>query len=77
MASRVDALFFFLVAVSVFFVGLIFLAILVFAIKYRRRAEDERPEPIEGKLWLEVACEERRDRSVDRGRLLAVEARRV
>jgi len=28
-------------------------------------------------LWLEVACEERRDRSVDRGRLLAVEARRV
>jgi cytochrome c oxidase subunit II len=55
MASRVDALFFFLVAVSVFFVALIFLAILVFAVKYRRHAEDERPEPIEGKLWLEVA----------------------
>ena len=55
MASRVDALFFFLIAVSVFFVGLIFVLILVFAVKYRRRTENERPEPIEGKLWLEVA----------------------
>jgi cytochrome c oxidase subunit 2 len=55
LASRVDALFFFLVAVSVFFVGLIFLLIFVFAVKYRRRADDERPEPIEGKLWMEVA----------------------
>ena len=54
MAARVDALFFFLIAVSVFFVALIFLVILVFAVKYRRRADDERPEPIEGKLWLEV-----------------------
>ena len=49
MAARVDALFFFLIAVSVFFVALIFLVILVFAVKYRRRADDERPEPIEGK----------------------------
>lgn len=54
MAPRVDALFYFLIAVSVFFVTLIFFAILVFAVKYRRRANDERPEPIEGKLWLEV-----------------------
>jgi cytochrome c oxidase subunit II len=54
LAGRVDALFFFLIAVSVFFVALIFLVILVFAVKYRRRADDERPEPIEGKLWLEV-----------------------
>jgi cytochrome c oxidase subunit 2 len=54
MASRVDAVFFFLVAVSVFFAALIFLLITIFAIKYRRRAEDERPKPIEGKLWLEV-----------------------
>jgi cytochrome c oxidase subunit 2 len=54
MAARVDALFFFLIAVSVFFVALIFLVIFVFAIKYRRRAEDERPEPVEGNLWLEV-----------------------
>ena len=34
--------------------ALIFFTIVVFAIKYRRRAEDERPEPIEGNLWLEV-----------------------
>jgi cytochrome c oxidase subunit II len=54
MASRVDAVFFFLVAVSVFFAALIFLLITVFAIKYRRRADDERPKPIDGKLWLEV-----------------------
>ena len=54
MAPRVDALLYFLIAVSGFFVALISLAILVFAVKYRRRAEDERPEPIEGNLWLEV-----------------------
>jgi cytochrome c oxidase subunit II len=54
MAARVDALFYFLIAVSVFFVALIFLAILVFAVKYRRRSEGERPEPIEGNFWLEV-----------------------
>lgn len=53
-ASRVDALFFFLIAVSAFFAALIFLLIVIFAIRYRRRAEDERPKPIEGKLWLEV-----------------------
>jgi cytochrome c oxidase subunit II len=54
MATRVDTLFFFLVAVSVFFVALIFSLIVVFAVKYRRRAEDERPAPIEGDFWLEV-----------------------
>jgi cytochrome c oxidase subunit 2 len=54
MAPRVDALLFFLVAVSVFFVTLIFFMIIFFAVKYRRRAEDERPKPIEGSLWLEV-----------------------
>jgi cytochrome c oxidase subunit II len=54
MAPRVDALLFFLVAVSVFFVTLIFFMIIFFAVKYRRRAEDERPQPIEGAFWLEV-----------------------
>ena len=54
LAARVDALFFFLVAVSVFFVVLIFVLIFFFAIKYRRRAEDDRPQPIEGNFWLEV-----------------------
>jgi cytochrome c oxidase subunit II len=54
MATRVDTLFFFLIAVSVFFVALIFSLIVFFAVKYRRRTEDERPPPIEGKIWLEV-----------------------
>jgi cytochrome c oxidase subunit 2 len=54
MAARVDALYFFLIAVSVFFVALIFVLIFFFAIKYRRRAEDDRPQPIEGNFWLEV-----------------------
>ena len=40
MAPRVDALFYFLVAVTVFFVALIFFMIVIFAVKYRRRAED-------------------------------------
>jgi cytochrome c oxidase subunit 2 len=37
IAPRVDALFYFLVAVSVFFVAVIFFVIVVFAVKYRRR----------------------------------------
>ena len=54
MAARVDALFYFLVAVTVFFAALIFFMIVVFAVKYRRRSEDERPRPIEGNFWLEI-----------------------
>ena len=38
IAGRVDALYFYLIAVSVFFSLLIALAILYFAIKYRRRS---------------------------------------
>jgi cytochrome c oxidase subunit 2 len=38
IASRVDALYFFLIAVSVFFAGLIFVLVITFAVKYRRRA---------------------------------------
>jgi cytochrome c oxidase subunit 2 len=54
MAPRVDALLFFLLAVSAFFIALIFVTIVFFAVKYRRRAENERPAPIEGNFWLEV-----------------------
>jgi cytochrome c oxidase subunit 2 len=54
MAARVDALFYFLVAVTVFFAALIFFMIVVFAVKYRRRSEDERPRPIEENFWLEI-----------------------
>jgi len=54
MAARVDALFFFLVGVSLFFAALICILIVYFAIKYRRRSEDEQPAPIEGDLRLEI-----------------------
>jgi cytochrome c oxidase subunit 2 len=53
-AARVDGLFIFLVAVSVFFAGLIFLLLLSYAIKYRRRSETEQPRPILGDLRLEL-----------------------
>jgi cytochrome c oxidase subunit 2 len=54
MAGRVDALFYFLIAVSVFFAVLIFTVIVVFAIKYRRRSDDDRPPSIPGNLRLEI-----------------------
>ncbi|HET9179851.1 MAG TPA: cytochrome c oxidase subunit II [Terriglobia bacterium] len=43
IAPAVDHLFYFLTAVSVFFGTLIFLLIFYFAVKYRRRANDEAP----------------------------------
>jgi cytochrome c oxidase subunit 2 len=53
VAGQVDALFLFLVAVTVFFSGVIFLLVLIFALKYRRRSEAERPKAIHGSLILE------------------------
>jgi cytochrome c oxidase subunit II len=53
-AERVDALYYYLLSVSGFFTLLIFALIFLFAIKYRRRSEDERPRPILGSLPLEV-----------------------
>ncbi|GIW44195.1 MAG: cytochrome c oxidase subunit 2 [Candidatus Binatia bacterium] len=55
VAGEVDALYLFLVAVSGFFAVLIAALVVVFAIKYRRRAEDERPQAIHGSLALELA----------------------
>ena len=54
LAGRVDELFYFLVGVSVFFAALICILIVVFAIKYRRRDENERPPAILGNLRLEI-----------------------
>lgn len=54
VAGRVDSLYLFLVGVSVFFASLIFLLVIYFAIKYRRRSETEYPRPIEGDLRLEL-----------------------
>jgi len=53
-AARVDALFMFLLAVSVFFAMLIFSLVLYFAVKYRRRSEAEQPRPVLGDVRLEL-----------------------
>ncbi|MCC7417086.1 MAG: cytochrome c oxidase subunit II [Acidobacteria bacterium] len=54
IASRVDAVFFFLIGVAVFFSVLIAALILRFAIKYRRRAPDAIGEVITGGVLLET-----------------------
>jgi cytochrome c oxidase subunit II len=54
IASRVDALYYYLLIVSAFFILLIFGLIFVFAVKYRRRSEDEQARPIMGNIALEV-----------------------
>jgi cytochrome c oxidase subunit II len=55
MASRVDNLYFYLLAVSAFFSLLIASLVIFFAIRYRRRSADELPTGIEGSLKLELA----------------------
>src|SRR5712692_2208771 len=54
VAARVDALFYFLLAVSAFFAFLIFFLVVFFAVKYRRRSETDRPAPIKGNIPLEI-----------------------
>jgi cytochrome c oxidase subunit 2 len=54
MAAQVDSLFFFLVGVSVFFATLICIVIIVFAVKYRRRSENEQPPEIQSDMRLEI-----------------------
>jgi cytochrome c oxidase subunit 2 len=55
MAGKVDALYFFLVAVSAFFVVVIATLVVVFAIRYRRRAGDEVGTAVVPSLSLEIA----------------------
>lgn len=54
LAAQVDYLYFFLIAVSLFFSVLIFFLIYVFAVRYRRKSEQEVPEQIPGLLKLEI-----------------------
>jgi cytochrome c oxidase subunit 2 len=54
IARSVDHLYFFITAVTLFFTALIFLIIVYFMSKYRRRSPDERPKAMEGSLPLEV-----------------------
>jgi cytochrome c oxidase subunit 2 len=55
MASEVDALYFFIIAVSVFFASAVVFFMVLFGIKYRRRHEGEVGARIEGSLPLELA----------------------
>ena len=55
MAGRVDALYFFLIAISTFFSLLIAGLIVFFAVKYRRRAPESVGAVIHGGLLLELA----------------------
>ena len=54
MASHVDALYFYLLAVSTFFSILIAVLVIYFAIRYRRRSDGEFPKGYAGSLKLEL-----------------------
>jgi cytochrome c oxidase subunit 2 len=53
-AAQVDALAYYLLAVSGFFSVLIAVLVIGFAVRYRRRSEHDRPPHIEGSMGLEV-----------------------
>ena len=54
IAPDVDHLLYFLLAVAVFFSLAIFCSIFYFAIRYRRRSENELPRAIHGGMPLEI-----------------------
>ncbi len=54
IAPQVDHLLYFLLAVTTFFTLLIFCAIFYFAVRYRRRSEQELPPLVHGSLTLEL-----------------------
>ncbi|HYE66587.1 MAG TPA: cytochrome c oxidase subunit II, partial [Pyrinomonadaceae bacterium] len=54
LAGEVDALYFYLVGVTVFFTVLISALIIFFVLRYRRRTAYEIPRPIAGSLKLET-----------------------
>lgn len=54
LAPMTDNLYFFLVAITVLMSAGIFLAILIFAIKFRRRHENHVPPQYQGPQWIEI-----------------------
>jgi cytochrome c oxidase subunit 2 len=54
-APHVDALYAYLVLITIFFSVLITALLLFFAVKYRRRSHDELPRPIAGSMVLELS----------------------
>ncbi len=53
-SHSVDALFFTLIAISLFYLAIIFLPILYFAIKYRQGSKADRSNPSEGSNLIEI-----------------------
>jgi cytochrome c oxidase subunit 2 len=53
-ARNVDALYFYLIGITLFFTILISMTIIVFVIRYRRRSPFEVPRPVAGSLKLET-----------------------
>jgi cytochrome c oxidase subunit II len=54
-AGEVDALYAFVIVVSVIMTVLIFFCVFFFAVRYRRRSAADRPKAIHGSLVLEIA----------------------
>ncbi len=54
IARGVDHLYYFLTAIDLFFTAVIFLTIFYFALRYRRRSEQDQPKQIEGNIPLEL-----------------------
>jgi cytochrome c oxidase subunit 2 len=54
MARQVDYLYAYLGVVTIVMTALIFAAVFFFAVKYRRKHDDEIPKPIHGSLILEI-----------------------
>jgi cytochrome c oxidase subunit II len=54
VARQVDAVFIFVLTITGFFTILIATLVVVFAVRYRRRSEDEYPRPILGSVPLET-----------------------
>ena len=55
MAPKVDALYFYLVGVTVFFSAVIGFLVIFFCVKYQRQSEDERPAEIHPSKLLEAS----------------------
>ena len=54
IAGGVDALYAFLVSVTIFFTALVFTGVFILAVKYRRRHPDEVPKPLRESFLLEL-----------------------
>jgi cytochrome c oxidase subunit 2 len=55
VAPKVDAVFFYILGVAIFFTVLIAFLVIYFAVKYRRRSPDEYPAATVGSMKLEAA----------------------